>query len=293
MWFFLLFLILIPRIPFENLVELTHFLHDWCLKRVSTYAENKEIQSALICGKTLPLGPSRNLFTQAGMIHLMVVSGAHLMFLEKSLSIIPHWRYKRFLIIVLLTFYSFCTQMNPPILRALISVFLKEFSKKFQLHWDSFYRLIISGIACLTLNPQWIASASLQLSLVGTLAFSYSRQSKLIAHILCFIFIVPLVSQWSVLHPLSILLNWILFPLFSAVIFPLSILSFIFPFLYPFTQFLMDQFILILTYLQPFLQYVPFVLKPIPFSIRWIYIAVLFFIFKYLTQINQKARFIL
>jgi len=164
MWFILILLILSPflstQLPFENVIEWTRFLHEWCLNHIplSMDIKNKEIQEALMCGKSLPFGSLRSLFTQAGMIHLMVVSGAHLMFLEKSLSLFPLGKYKRFFIIGLLTFYSFCTQMNPPVFRALVSIFLNEFSKKFQLHWDSFSRILISGLICLIINPEWITS---------------------------------------------------------------------------------------------------------------------------------------
>ena len=250
----------------------------------------KKFKKLLCVEKNLPLGSFRQVLTQSGMIHLMVVSGAHLMFLEKSLNIFPQWKYKKILTLWILSFYTLFTQMNPPILRALVSIFLREFSQKFSLHWDSYYRLILSGLICLTLNPYWITSTSLQLSLVGTLAFSYSQHSRLMAQFLSFAFIVPLISQWSALHPLSILLNWILFPFFSAIIFPFSLLSFLFPVFYPLTQFFMDRFILILTNIQPFLEFVPVVIKPIPFSLRWIYVCLLLLIFKCLTMINHKAE---
>ncbi len=290
MFLVLIVFLFLPSISLGWLSPLTEVLHTWCLDRIAAHTSQIEIQSALICGERLPFGKIRKIFTDAGLIHLMVVSGAHLIFLEKNLNFLPQWPYKNLFTAFCLIFYSLVAELHPPIFRALISFFLSAFSKKFQLHWNSYWRVMFSGIICIILNPHWISSISLQLSWTGALAFSYSKHSKLMAQILSYMLILPLISQWTTIHPLSIGLNWILFPLISITLFPLSILSFIFPYLYPITQVLWSSMIQFLTFLQPFLEKIPFYINPIPFSFRWIYIGILFLIFQILEKIIYKTK---
>ena len=286
----LLILLFIPSLSLEWLSPITETLHGWCLERISSQTSQTDIHSALICGKRLPFGELRKIFTDTGLIHLMVVSGAHLVFLEKSLSVLPQWPYKNVFTAVCLVFYSLIAELHPPIFRALVSFFLSAISKKFQLHWNSYWRVMFSGVICVILNPSWISSISLQLSWTGALVFSYSRHSRWMAQVLSYMFILPLISQWTSLHPLSIGVNWLLFPLIAVTLFPLSILSFIFPFLYPLTQHLWTMLIHCLVWIQPFLKNIPFYVQPIPFSFRWIYIGVIFVFFHTLEKILYRVK---
>ena len=290
MFLILIALLFLPGLSLGWLSPLTEFLHTWCLDRVLSYTAQTEIHSALICGKRLPLESSvRKIFTDVGLIHLMVVSGAHLIFLEKTLNTLPKWPYKNISTIFCLIFYSLIAELHPPIFRALISFFLSAFSKKFQLHWNPYWRVMFSGMICIIFNPEWISSVSLQLSWAGALAFSY-KHSRLMAQILSYMLILPLISQWTSLHPLSIALNWIFFPLISITLFPLSVLSFICPLFYPFTQFLWNLLIQLLAFLQPIFETVPFYIQPIPFSFRWIYIGIIFLLFQAVEKILYQWK---
>lgn len=286
----LLIFLFIPSISLEWLSPVTEALHGWCLERIAQYTFQIDIQSALVCGKRLPSGELRKIFTDTGLIHLMVVSGAHLVFLEKNLSRLPHWPYKNIFTVLCLIFYSLTAELHPPIFRALISFFLSAVSKKLQLHWSPCWRVMFSGIICVILNPEWISSISLQLSWTGALVFSYSRRSRWMAQVFSYVFILPLISQWNFLHPLSIGVNWLLLPLIAVTLFPLSILSFIFPFLYPLTQALWSILIQFLIHIQPFFENIPFYIQPIPFSFRWIYIGIIFVFFYTLEKILHQLK---
>ena len=66
-----------------DITELSSYLHSQCLSVLSFKGQWKPAYEALICGQRLPKGPLRQVFTEGGLIHLMVVSGAHLLFMEK------------------------------------------------------------------------------------------------------------------------------------------------------------------------------------------------------------------
>ena len=220
--------------------------------------------------------PTRSVFTYAGMIHLMVVSGAHLLFLERMWSVFPKIKIKSFLVFLSLVVYALTAGLHPPVVRALMSFFVYRFSKRFNLFWSSQWRIMISGILSLSFNPAWVFSTSLQMSWIGALAFSFSKHSKILSCFLCYIFLLPIIGGWTTLHPLSVGINWMLFPIVSTVLFPLSVLSFIFPWLYPVASFLWSMVIEVLTFLGSILEKPPLYAPWIAQKFVWIYIGVLF-----------------
>ncbi len=276
-----IFNILISINPFDLdfLFPLSEQLHSWCIQRVyQSHPDQIDIYLALLCGKRLPTGATRDVFTHLGLIHLMVVSGAHLIFLERMWSKLPHWPFKNVFIAFTLIVYTLMAGLHPPVFRALISFFLHRFSNMFQLFWSPYWRIMLSGVLSLIFNPSWVTSISLQLSLIGALGFVSSRYSKFLSCVLCYILILPVLSQWTSLHPLTTGVNWIFYPIISVTLFPLSVLSFIFPFCYQITSYFWLKLIQFLQLLQPFLEQVPFYVYPIQGYWIWLYIGLIFLI---------------
>jgi len=276
-----IFNIFISVSPFdlELLLPLSEKLHSWCVQRIhQSRPDQIDIYLALLCGKRLPTGTLRDVFTHVGLIHLMVVSGAHLIFLEKMWLKLPSWPFKNIFISSSLVIYSLMAGLHPPVFRALISFFLHRFVKRFQLFWSSYWVIMLSGVFSLMFNPKWISSTSLQLSLIGALGFVSSRYSKLFSCALCYLLLLPVLSQWTSLHPLTAGVNWIFYPIISVTLFPLSVFSFIFPFCYHITSYFWLKLIQFLQLLKPFLEQIPFYIYPIHGYWIWIYISLIFFI---------------
>jgi len=285
------FNILIAFSPFdlEFLIPLSEKLHTWCIQRIyHSRPDQTDIYLALLCGKKLPTGALRDVFTHVGLIHLMVVSGAHLIFLEKMWLKLPHWPFKNIFISVSLVVYALMAGLHPPVFRALISFFLHRFVKRFQLFWSSYWVIMLSGVLSLVFNPKWVSSTSLQLSLIGAMGFVSSRYHKLLSCVLCYALLLPVLSQWTSIHPLTAGVNWIFYPLISITLFPLSVFSFIFPFFYPITSYLWLKLIQFLQLLQPFLEQAPFYIYPIRGYWVWPYIALIFFVSQGVVICRQK-----
>ncbi|MYE07865.1 MAG: hypothetical protein F4X95_03845 [Oligoflexia bacterium] len=194
------------------------------------------LYSAFICGERLPDGEIKKTFIALGIIHLTVISGAHLIFLEKIWNLLPVFRFKNILLALFLLTYSMSAGLSPPILRALFSLLLARINKKLKLFWSPYIRVHISGLLCLLCQNNWFHSLSLQLSWIASLGMSNHRLSRFKSCVLTFLLILPIVSQWGGVHPLSIILNWLITPLAACVLLPLSLLTVPFPILRFFTD---------------------------------------------------------
>ena len=273
----LIILCVSPLSSFSFLQSTSGFLHKMCLERVETInLEVPEIYFALLCGERLPDGDLKKIFISLGIIHLMVISGSHLIFIEKTWSLLPRFRFKNLLLTLFLLIYSMSAGLKPPVLRALFSLLLSKINREMKLFWSPYTRVFISGLLCLLFNNTWVSSLSLQLSWLASLGMSNHRISKLKSCFLTFIFLLPIISQWGGLSPLSIILNWLITPLVSGLLLPLSFLTLLFPFLHPLPNELWQGFIHISQYLQPIMENYRSELNwSLNFFERWIYICLL------------------
>ena len=215
-------------LPFFDVREIASLFQDFCLKNLN-HMERGEISEALICGKRLPISSSiRSIFVQGGLIHLMVVSGAHLIFLERFLNKLPLGRVKTPVICMTLTLYALMSGLNPPVLRALFAFFLFNISKQYKFFWSSFLVNFLSVLLCLFFDPSLSTSTSLKLSFLASflqaMPVGYFKKCVLI-----YIFVSPIVNQWQVLSPFTVFINFSLAPFIGAFLFPLTFLSPLFP----------------------------------------------------------------
>ena len=219
-----------------DISALSHNLHHLCLEKLSFQSSLANIYKSLVCGKRLPAGQLKELFIQGGLIHLTVVSGAHLLFLERVWQKIPlPLFFKTHGLFVVLILYSLASHLYPPVLRALFSFFLFRLSQSFKLFWNPCFITLLSGWLCLVYQPAWVYSFSLQLSLLACFLQNIST-STIKKCFFTYLFILPIVNRWQALHPFTVLINWTLAPLISGLLFPLSFLSPFFSFLYPLTD---------------------------------------------------------
>ena len=177
----ILILIILCVNPFSllSLIEPSYqFLHEWCLQKVQTegprtsetqliHSQKEPIEnqltilySAFICGERLPEGEIKKTFIALGIIHLMVISGAHLIFLERIWNLLPVFRFKNIILALFLLIYSMSAGLNPPILRALFSLLLTRMNKELKLFWSPYVRVHISGLLCLLCQSAWFHSLS-------------------------------------------------------------------------------------------------------------------------------------
>ena len=222
----------------DYLQPITYFLHFHCLERIPLSSSSAPELKAIICGENFT-GASSQIFVASGLIHLFVVSGAHLIILEKILISILFIEGKASQIFILsfLFIYALACEMNPPITRSFISILFSLILFHKHLYWPENYKLFLVGVLTLAVNPSWLNSLSLQLSWMAALVVSLShlyflKSGILFKQFLFFIFLWPFLIFFQVPSPTIIIANLILTPFLEIFLFPLALLVWLFPFLY-------------------------------------------------------------
>ena len=273
---------------FFDLRELSREMHELCLKQLSFKSSFPEIYKALVCGKRLPYGELKQLFVKGGLIHLTVVSGAHLLFLESLCLKLPlPKKIKNGGISLFLILYALASQFQAPVLRALFSFFLRQASQKLKLFWSSAGITLLSALLCLIYNKDWLSSSSLQLSVLASLLYS-SSQSFLKKSFLIYLFLLPFLNRWQSLHPLTVVINWICAPVISGLLFPFSFLSPFLPFFYKVSDFLWLIFLKLLEGVKFLPSDSAFIKYQLPESWTWFYILFVFFILSFFKKLKRN-----
>ncbi len=205
------------------------FLHHLCVSH-SYSTTYDSLYASLLCGESL-VGSKFDLnFKKLGVIHFFVVSGAHLAFFEICLNGLPKkWRSLQVPILIL---FCLTAGLQPPVVRALFKIIASRTSRIFGLFLRSDQSLAWSIVFCLLIAPDWINRISLHLSWCATLTIILTKNHKPIYRsLIVYISILPVLSTFTVLNPATVVSNTIIAPIFTALLFPISILGFVFPFL--------------------------------------------------------------
>jgi ComEC/Rec2-related protein len=249
-------LLIIFAVP-DSFAAFTEPLHHICVSRCPVGAQT-ELYSAIVCGSKLETWTLRNTFVRTGLIHLLVVSGSHLVFLEEFLlKITPNRKFPRATLAIsflLLLLFSLVTLLQPPVLRSFLSWLATRISGHYQLNWSRLSILTGAGAATLmfcrtkadvlSLGLSWTAAVALHFASTMRKRKLKSISDKLIdslrTHVTAYSLLwVPLVSI-TVPHPASILCNLVLAPVVGAILFPVSMLALIVPALSSWTDLLWD-----------------------------------------------------
>ncbi|MFN3454649.1 MAG: ComEC/Rec2 family competence protein [Pseudobdellovibrio sp.] len=219
------------------------FLHLKCIQYAPDNLRNLEITQALVCGKNLTSPETTQLFIASGLIHLFVVSGSHLIILNKMahkiFNLAPATKNRtrsiltqNNLILALLFFYCGICNFNPPVVRSFIALYLVVLFKKTSLKITLQNITLISGLLCLMLSPSWANSLSLQMSWLAALGLLiinefYKNASPLIKNS---VFYTQYLATFQVLGiaPLnSIIIAITLTSFLEYILFPLALLTYL------------------------------------------------------------------
>lgn len=186
-------------------------------------SEFYSLYDALICGTPLPAGHAKQMFVDTGLIHLMVVSGAHLVFVELLLVAFP-----KAVRLALLGGYCYLTGFQAPVMRA----FLRRALAVPLYAWQALTPLQVEAAAvamALFLYPQWMMSRSFLMSWMCGLALCTPRMIKRFPHLDTALknYVLLLPFCWS--SPLSVAWNTLLAPFVGVVLFPVCLIAMIVP----------------------------------------------------------------
>lgn len=237
---------------FDSIISFCQKLHWSCMNELPQNSNFLPELQALVCGENFQQMNSAHLYVSSGLIHLFVVSGAHLLVLEKILRFIFSFfkeffspTTESFLVFTFLLFYAGICELNPPVTRALLLFCLTDTIFFGKIFWPRSNKIFLAGLVCLFLHPQWITSLSLQLSWLIALAGLLATDCFKITHRLAsqtfhFLMIYPTLLLFQNPSFFSIFLNLIFSWFLELILFPLALLVTGLPFLTPLFDFLMQ-----------------------------------------------------
>ncbi len=238
--------------------------------------------------KTFILGDKQDLndeilssYQQNGVSHLLAISGMHISLLTVILSkLLKKFKYNYFIISIFLIFYAFLTSFTPSVLRA---VFLYVFNKI-----DKKNLILLIASFMLFYNPYYIYNVGFLFSFIisfyliyfGNLTNKFNNYfvKLFITSTICFVASIPImINNFYYINIISPFINVVFVPLISLIIFPLSIITLIFP--------ILDNLLFILLNFMEYLTIfcnnfnINLIMAKIPFYLFIIYYIIITFIF--------------
>ena len=206
----------------NSVAKVSHWAHSLCQDHVGISSDWWPIYSALFCGSSVYEQKFFLTLKTLGIVHLFVLSGAHIVFMERLLMRVTSSRRQLFLSLFAMTLM---TGFKAPAVRALTAWCSNELNLRAELNWPRSLTAAITGLLCLGLNPHWWLGLSLPLSWVASLSFQIFPKSNLKSLATVYLLGLPLLSSLDVANPFAIIINLIFSPIFFTLHFPISWLA--------------------------------------------------------------------
>lgn len=225
---------------------------DYLIKRAYN-SKNSEYLLVLVLGdKALISSDEYNTYQNNGTSHLLAVSGSHItvillvlsFFLKKSKEV-P----KLIIISLILLFFAFVTNNAPAVNRAIYFFIINRINKLGNLKLSNIQVLFITAFILLLLDPFTLYDLGFIYSFCISFGIMYYSDKlngnifivTLKVSIIAFLFSLPISSYINYeINISSILINLIFVPWISYIVFPTSIITFIFPIFNPILNILLS-----------------------------------------------------
>lgn len=206
-------------------LQLSLALQNICANTIPSHT-HRPFTAAMVCGTHVRGNIHTEVFRNSGLLHILVVSGAHLHFFAIFLR---RFQMKRKPIFLLLFIYVLFSGCQPPSVRSLIQIGIEFYSKSFERNLRSWQCVWIAGLASLILFPEWLTGSSLLLSWICALILTITGNHHQRSSILIFCALIPILMKWLPPHPLTILINILISPVFGVFALPLCLLCTVIP----------------------------------------------------------------
>ncbi|HPI41689.1 MAG TPA: ComEC/Rec2 family competence protein, partial [Pseudobdellovibrionaceae bacterium] len=140
-----------------------------CVNYTHSPSKYQDILWAVLCGFDRLTISTEDVFKKTQLIHLLVVSGSHLLLGDMILAFLKVPFFFRW---IALLFFTFASGLNPPCLRSLISLSLSHFIQKRKIYIPHDFISLVAGLFTLVLFPNWWTSRSLILSWMASLGLN-------------------------------------------------------------------------------------------------------------------------
>ena len=225
---------------------------DYLIKRAYN-SKNSEYLLVLVLGdKALISSDEYNTYQNNGTSHLLAVSGSHItvILLVLSFSLKKSKEVPKLIIIsLILLFFAFVTNNAPAVNRAIYFFIINRINKLGNLKLSNIQVLFITAFILLLLDPFTLYDLGFIYSFCISFGIMYYSDKlngnifivTLKVSIIAFLFSLPISSYINYeINISSILINLIFVPWISYIVFPASIITFIFPIFNPILNILLS-----------------------------------------------------
>lgn len=215
----------------KAMVQAAQPFHEFCVRN-SPPSKYRIWYEGIVCGRNVPASSEKDHLIKSGLIHLIVVSGSHLVFVDSFVSLIfKRFPFSGFFRLFALLCFTLISNLQPPVTRALIQRLLHSYLILDQRRIPSLHLQLLSGLLTLAFFPDWATSLSFIMSWFCALALSLPipTESIIVRSSLVYLLMSPVMLNLGGSDPLSILYNVVFAPLLGVILFPLSLTAFLHP----------------------------------------------------------------
>ena len=234
----------------EENSRLDYKIKNFIIKRIDkSLDKTKGYVKAFIIGDKTDLEEYQT-YQANGVSHLFALSGMHISLLTMVLYFfLKKFKYQNIFIIIFLLLYLMIANNSASLLRSVIFFILFKINKRFNLDISTKNVLIITVVLLILINPLIIFDYGFLYSVIVTfgliISSKYFRKNYLfnlfLTSLVAFLFSLPITLSTNYeINLLSIVNNLFIVPLISLIIYPLSLLTFIIPFLEPLLCFILS-----------------------------------------------------
>ena len=275
----------------------------WLSKRIETIDDTGYIKAFVLGSKNEIDEDIFKTYQNNGITHLFAISGMHislfssiLLFLLKKVHLKDNQAYP--IILLFLLGYTFLVSFTASVVRAFTLYLLLYLNKRLKLGATTTRIFIYAIVLILLLNPFFILDIGFlysSLTSFGLILFSdYLKTSNKVLALLrvsliALLFSLPItINNFYEYNFLSILANILIVPLVSTIIYPLSLITLIFPFFHPILNF----FLMILETISTILSSITWFKIILP-KMPWFLIIGYYFIIYLIFKTKKKCLVIL
>lgn len=274
----------------------------WLSKRIQSIDDTGYIKAFVLGSKSEIDEDIFKTYQNNGITHLFAISGMHislfssiLLFLLKKLHLKDNQAYP--IILLFLLGYTFLVSFTASVVRAFTLYLLLYLNKRLKLGIKTTRTFIYTILLILLLNPFFILDIGFlysSLTSFGLILFSsYLKTSNKVlvlfrVSLIALLFSLPItINNFYEYNFLSILANTVIVPLVSSIIYPLSLITLIFPFFHP----ILKLFLTILESISTILNSITWFKIILPKMPYFLIISYYFII--YLLFITKKKRYVI
>ena len=287
----------------KNNTSIFYHLKNKIIKRIESFDKTGYLKTFILGDKSDLNINSLNNYQKNGISHLFSISGMHVSLLIEVIMFVLdkvsyNNKYKYTILDIVLLFYLFLTDVTASILRTTIMTILISIDKCFNLKIKKIDIMLLTLIIAIIVNPFIILQTGFQFSYTISLTLVLLNKKinkiknklkrNLYISFVCFLVSFPIcIYYYYQANFLSILFNLVVIPIVSIIIFPLSLLTFIFPFLYD----IFEYTIIILEYINSCFTNIDFGI--IIFSKPSLFLIFIYYILIFSSLYNKKVYIVL